>query len=122
MSDGVTIDGLDELVSRMRSLARRAPKAAAKGLHRGALIVMNRSKRIVPVDTGRLRASGFIESPKYGTRGVSVRLGYGTKYAVFVHEGTKYMDGRKFLSRAIQERQRAVVEQIVKAVEKEIGK
>ena len=51
--------------------------------------VMGVSIREVPVDTGRLRATGFVTPPDVTTRDVSVQLGYGTEYAVPVHERTE---------------------------------
>ena len=50
---------------------------------------MGKSKRLVPVDTGALRASGHVQLPVIRGKKVAVVLGYGgaaAPYAVFVHE------------------------------------
>lgn len=50
---------------------------------------MTESKRRVPVDTGTLRASGFVMEPERSGRNISVTLAYGGPaegYAVVVHE------------------------------------
>ena len=55
------------------------------------------AKQVTPVDTGRLRAS------------ISTRLGdleattsTNVEYALFVHEGTKFMRGRPFMEQGVQ--------------------
>lgn len=53
-------------------------------------------KQLSPVDTGRLRASiHFSPSTPLTLKSV---VATGTDYAVFVHEGTRYMRGRPFMS------------------------
>tara|TARA_R110000822_G_scaffold163736_1_gene303984 strand:+ start:57 stop:461 length:405 start_codon:yes stop_codon:yes gene_type:complete len=54
-----------------------------------ATVVLNESKRLVPVRTGSLRRSGMVEPPKtQGTR-TTVEVTYGgdaAAYALYVHE------------------------------------
>ena len=69
-------------------------------LYQSANKIMTASKKIAPVDTGNLRASGFVEQPKIKGDTVTVTMGYGgaaVDYAVYVHEGTHNMQGRKYL-------------------------
>lgn len=51
--------------------------------------IYDESQRLVPVDTGKLKASGFLETRKTA-RGASAVLGYGRygrpNYAAYVHE------------------------------------
>lgn len=81
-----------------------------------------------PVDTGELRASGYVESVR--TRGrVSTEIGFGRgghpSYAVMVHENpaafhkppTQY----KFLERAVFEEQNEVMDRIFKSVKQRAG-
>lgn len=60
-------------------------------------MVLNESKRIVPVRTGSLRRSGMVEKPKtVGTR-TSVEVTYGgdaAPYALYVHEIPPNSGGR----------------------------
>ena len=75
-----------------RELKRRgsaAQKALARALFQEGEQIMGKSKRLVPVDTGALRASGHVQLPVIRGKKVTVVLGYGgaaAPYAVFVHE------------------------------------
>ena len=75
-----------------RELKRRggaAQKALARALFLEGEQIMGKSKRLVPVDTGALRASGHVQLPVIRGKKVTVVLGYGgaaAPYAVFVHE------------------------------------
>ncbi len=51
--------------------------------------IMTAAKQLVPVDTGNLRASGFVRFPEIGRKKVNVQLGFGgpaAAYALRVHE------------------------------------
>jgi hypothetical protein len=81
--------GSKALQRELKRRARGAPKALARALFLEAEQIMGKSKRLVPVDTGALRASGHVQPPKISGKKVSVLLGYGgaaAPYAVFVHE------------------------------------
>ena len=52
------------------------------------------AKQLSPVDTGRLRASIHVTPASMNLQAI---IATGTNYAVFVHEGTKYMRGRPFM-------------------------
>lgn len=81
---------LPEFSRRLRAAAAIGPQAVVGILFREAEQVMAMSKRdYVPVDTGALRASGFVDTPVQTAMGGSVTLGYGgpsAPYAVIVHE------------------------------------
>lgn len=59
-----------------------------------AMSVERFAKQLTPVDTGRLRSSIFT-SP--GTFGLQAIVSTNTDYAVYVHDGTKYMRPRPFM-------------------------
>lgn len=75
-------------------------------LTRCAEIVLARSRGYVPVDTGRLKASGKIESKGQGLH-TRVAVVYEAPYAVYVHERTdiphKPPTCAKYLERAVRE-------------------
>ena len=81
----------DEVLSRIRSASGDALMAAGNR-------VLEASNAMCPVDTGRLRASGHVSMD-----GNNVTVSYDTPYAIYVHEGTRYMSGRKFLENAIND-------------------
>ena len=67
------------------------------------------AKQGAPVDTGRLRASiggGTFKGGSYGKgegvifTDIEASIRPTVNYAVFVHEGTRYMTGRPFMSNA----------------------
>jgi len=74
------------LLSRYGDKAVDALKAE---MYQEAEGIMAQSKELVPVDTGVLRGSGFVELPKVEGDRVHVDLGYGgaaSGYALIVHE------------------------------------
>lgn len=80
-------------------------KRLSAHLYKEAEGIMTAAKELVPVDTGTLRDSGFVEKPKGGKNGgIEVTLGFGGAaklYALKVHEdmdahhtvgGPKYLE------------------------------
>lgn len=66
--------------------------ACASGLYMAGEYIMAQSKDLAPVDTGNLRASGFVELPDVSGAVVNVKLGYGgfsAAYALMVHENPR---------------------------------
>lgn len=86
----------------------RLPKEVAKaidiGLQKAAFIIEGRAKELSPVDTGRMRGS-IITSlvPLQAT------VAPYTNYAVYVHEGTKFMKGRPFMTEAARQKENEVI-------------
>ena len=64
-----------------------------KEIEKFAFAIERESKRKSPVDTGRMRAS---IATNVGN--LQASIGPHVDYALFVHEGTRYMSGRPFLS------------------------
>lgn len=63
--------------------------------------VQNEARKRCPVDTGRLRQS--IHATTYATGGhVVSRVSSPERYAIYVHEGTRYMRARPFLAEALE--------------------
>lgn len=82
----LTFTGVGDLRAELERLGAEAPRIAAKILYREAEQIMTASKDQVPVDTGALRASGHVQPPVVQEARVTVLLGYGKEYAIFVHE------------------------------------
>lgn len=66
------------------------------------LRVQSTAKRLCPVDTGRLRSSIQTTPPFDEGDHITVSVGTNVEYAIFVHNGTRYMRGRPFLTQALQ--------------------
>lgn len=89
----------------MRLIAKTMPEAAARGIYAAGEVILADATERTPVDTGRLRSSGYCAPPR-GTAGdYVVEVGFGTDYAPAVHEKTEVhhaVGEAKFLEKAIQ--------------------
>lgn len=65
-------------------------------LKKAAITVQRESMIRTPVDTGRLRASHMFNVSGLGL-GMQATVQPTADYAIFVHEGTRFMRGRPFL-------------------------
>lgn len=67
---------------------------------KSAFAVERYAKIVTPVDTGRLRAS-IATSLGVRDRGITSIVQTNVNYAVFVHEGTKFMRGRPYMKQGV---------------------
>jgi hypothetical protein len=106
MANQTVLLGSDTLKAALLALGARAPSVLAAALYQEAETVMTQAKGLTPVDTGALRASGHVEPPVLQGDTVTVTLGFGTDYAVYVHENltARHPVGEaKFLERPVLE-------------------
>ena len=80
------LTGAAELRRELRRLQKAYPEAVQAGLVEEAYAIEAASVALVPVDTGRLRATHYVSAPEEKGDDVTVEIGYGTDYAVYVHE------------------------------------
>jgi hypothetical protein len=93
---GVELRGMKKLIKSMERLDG-GEKILAQAMFAEANVVLNESKKIVPVATGNLRASGRVERPVTGNGEASVEITYGgaaAPYALIVHEVPTNSGGR----------------------------
>lgn len=92
----ITIKNLPQ-IKRAFGMAPTLMKRNFNTAIRQSILMIERDSRIlVPVDTGRLRASHrSIFRDMYG------EVGTHTNYDIFVHEGTRRMRGRPYLRNAV---------------------
>jgi hypothetical protein len=84
--DAQPID-LDRFLAEVARLGRDLEPAIGEGLVADLKeTVLPASQELVPVDTGRLRDSGFVNGPEIGGGAVSAEIGYDTPYALKQHE------------------------------------
>jgi hypothetical protein len=62
--------------------------------------ILNNARGRCPVDTGYLRSTGHMES---NPSGPTAQVIFDAKYARYVHDGTRFMAGRPFLTDALTE-------------------
>lgn len=102
------IVGAKEIAHNLAAAGERWKNAVAAGLYMAANNVMSKSKRLVPVDLGALKGSGYVTLPQELAGSTVVEMGYGgpaKAYSVQQHERLdfKHPDGGQalFLSAAV---------------------
>ena len=119
--DNKNIKGADAIVSK----CDRYPAAMANGIHKAlvkaGLLLLRASQKIVPVDTGNLRSSGFTRADGTGWD-TKVTVGYTASYAVFVHENldNKHKKGKQ--AKFLEEPARAMHPQLQQMIRDEVQK
>ena len=87
-------DNFDEAARRMKQRPKQVGFHMAIAIKKSAFLVERFAKRFTPVKTGRLRGSISADiRPTYAT------IQPHTNYAVFVHEGTRFISGRPFMKK-----------------------
>jgi len=104
---------IDDIRKGLKKNPKKISFHLAIAIRKSAFIVERFTKKNAPVDTGRLR--GSISSsilPLIAT--VSPKV----NYAIFVHEGTRFITGNPFMTKGA----RAAQAPIIRVFNKEIGK
>jgi hypothetical protein len=108
--------GVDELLRRMEQMPRVALEALKQAMRQELEAVLSLAKKKAPVDSGRLRASGYVTPPEIeGGVVLNGEVGFSAEYAVYVHEKTeaRHVVGEaKFLEKAINERSKGYAERL----------
>ena len=102
---------MNTIIGNVQKVINRIERVTPEALVFGVQPIFDRSQELVPVDTGRLKASGFIET-RPTAAGVGVFVGYARFgipfYAGFVHErlDLRHAAGKqaKFLEAAVNEK------------------
>lgn len=105
------IKGKEQIQAAIDKATARYRKAVEAAVYQEGLDLIATSVRMVPVDTGRLRASHYVAPPERGL----VEVGYGADYAVPVHERTevRHVTGEaKFLEKAVDRHRRGYTSRI----------
>ena len=80
---------IEILADAIARIPNHMPNLLEKSIYEEANVIFNESQKLVPVDTGALRASGFVHAPKKENDRVFVRVTYdgpAAHYALYVHE------------------------------------
>lgn len=91
----IKVKGVDKVIRNMLNAGGQIERNAQTGMKRAGLFIQRESQRIVPVQTGNLRASAFTRALGQGAN-FSVVVGYTASYAIFVHENLSAAHGRAF--------------------------
>ena len=96
MKIGVELVGMDKVLDSLKRIDG-GERVLAQAMYAEATVILNESKRLVPVDTGNLRASGRVDRPDTAGGKAVVEISYGgaaAPYALIVHEVPPNTGGR----------------------------
>jgi hypothetical protein len=80
------VKGIDKLVRGMARYKRNVGKGVERGLVKAGEMLMRESLKIVPVQTGNLKASYEVRKKGKGLKTVVIIGYFGVSYAAYVHE------------------------------------
>lgn len=112
------IENLDEFIRNLAEKQRQAERGVTVALREEADQMLDRSEVFVPVRTGALRESRFVGLVGRWSRGLEIKFGYGSPYALYQHFGHyEHDDGRrlfledpvKYSRRGLADRLRATI-------------
>ena len=116
----LNLTGWADLERQFQWILKYAPKSAMAGLLALGEKIMAIATQMVPVDTGQLRRSGYVAPEDIIHEGV-VEVGFGTDYAVYVHENVSaaHVTGEaRFLQKAVYAVQNTALETIVNVADR----
>jgi hypothetical protein len=112
----IKVTGLKQIIANLNKARHGIQGAVAAAIYQEGMAIMRDAKVYCPVDTGRLRASGYVAPPE-SLDDPKVKLGFGVAYALPVHERVEafHPNGQPlFLKRAVDEHSAGYVERIGK--------
>lgn len=120
----VRVTGQDEIIRNIKRYIQQYPEEVGAAIYEEGLALMAVSQPKVPVDTGRLRGSAYVTPPiEQQNNSPLVEVGYGTDYAIWVHERTElnHTTGEaKFLEKAVNERSGGYTQRIANRTQRNI--
>lgn len=120
----ITITNLPQIRAAFGSAPKLMSLKFREAITKATFLVEGKSKIRTPVLTGFLRSSHTTRFTGSGI-GFSGIIEPKAKYAMFVHEGTRFMRGRPFLRQAAEESERTIenlFQQALQGVLNEIGR
>lgn len=123
----IELKGVDKTVEILRAIAGATPEHLAGALYEDGEELRTESQTLVPVDTGVLKNSAFVNTPQTDSQGTYVTVGYGgaaKDYAVVQHEDLTLFhdDGQaKYLEQPFLERAKGLAERLAAKVKARVG-
>lgn len=118
----IQIMGMEQIRKRAKKWDKEIREAAKEALYDEALLTLEESNTDVPVDTGNLRASGYVKRPN---RLGNVHIGYAAGYATYVHENLEAyhpVGKAKFLEDVIKKRRKGFMGRIRYSIKRKTGR
>jgi hypothetical protein len=111
----VRVEGVEDVLNNLNSEIGKIEGKTMAGLLEAGFIVQADAQRKAPIDTGNLRGSAYTRKTIDGS--MSVEVGFGAAYALWVHENmdSYHPTGQaKFLESALTENSGAVLDAIAR--------
>ena len=112
----VQFKGQDEFRMKMEQIDASMKTRVQQCLQELADSIKETAKSIAPVRTGYLRSTIFAETADW-----TVRVGASAPYTAYVEFGTRFMQARRFLARALQANMPSLVKAVNQAIEQAIS-
>lgn len=112
------LKGVKEIVKRLHTVAGETAKGMEKGLVKAGAFLLRESQKIVPVDTGALKNSGFVRKDGEGFK-TDVTVGYTMEYAIYVHENLDARHARGKQAKYLEDPARAKRQDMILIIRKE---
>jgi HK97 gp10 family phage protein len=112
----VETDGVDDFARKMRRLDEATQEYVQDALNRTGQEVMHRARQLAPVKTGRLMQSIYAQMIYRWV----VKVGCYAPYAYFQEFGTRYIQPRYFLTRALEESRMQFLTIVVAALQRAV--
>ena len=90
------VTGVKQIAFNMKKVNSKLSNNFSRGLKRGGLFLLKHSKKIVPVQVGTLRSSGFCRNVGGSGFRTDIVVGYTAEYAAYVHEDLEKAHGKAF--------------------------
>ena len=117
----IQITGIARTKKRVDALARADKKALRRGMAKAGRFLLRESKKLVPVKTGKLKASGSSKVLNNSVNKPEYVVSYKKRYAIYVHENLHVfhpVGQAKFLEQPAREYRRTLIHIIENEVEK----
>jgi hypothetical protein len=116
------VGGVKLILNALEKLKQESPKGATKGLKKAGTHLQKESQKVVPVDTGALRASAYTKIRWANTKRVDVVVGYTMPYAIYVHEDlfARHKPGK--IAKYLEKPARQLAKKLLKMVADEVKK
>jgi len=111
----VRFEGQDEFRLKMERLDASVRESVQQRLQELAESIRETAQRMAPVRTGYLRSTVFTQTSEW-----TVKVGASAPYAAYVELGTRFMQGRRFLSEAVEAHSPHIVNIVSQAVNESI--
>lgn len=101
----VKISGLKELISGISDIKNKMASTLSEGMREAAFAVETAAKRQITSGRNRAIKTGFLRA-SIGVTSVlpfQAKVQAGAFYGIYVHEGTRYMRARPFLSDGLKD-------------------